>query len=52
VSYAGNDTAATALINGMLIITGDQPFSPNSLNMSGATGGIEAGYNWQFDRTW
>jgi outer membrane immunogenic protein len=50
-SYAGNDPAATVLVTGALG-TGGQPISSNSFGMSGVTGGIEAGYNWQIDRSW
>jgi outer membrane immunogenic protein len=52
VSYAGNDPAANSLVGGLLPTTGDQPLFPDTFNMSGVTGGFEAGYNWQVDRAW
>jgi outer membrane immunogenic protein len=51
VSYAANDPAAAVLVNGTLG-TGGQPISSNNFNMSGVTGGVETGYNWQIDRSW
>ena len=52
VTYTGNDPAAAALLAGTIGTPGEQPLSPNSFSMSGVTGGIAAGYNWQLDRRW
>jgi outer membrane immunogenic protein len=52
VSYSPNDVAADLLVNGTLGVGGQQPFPVNSFNMSGVTGGLEAGYNWQVSPKW
>jgi outer membrane immunogenic protein len=52
VTYAGNDLAAATLINGGLAIGGVQPVASHGVSLSGVTGGIEAGYNWQIGRNW
>jgi outer membrane immunogenic protein len=55
LSYVGNDPTAQVLVNGISSITGfvgQQPLIPNSFKMSGVTGGLEAGYNWQVDPKW
>ncbi|HZT27939.1 MAG TPA: outer membrane beta-barrel protein [Pseudolabrys sp.] len=51
VTYTANDPIAALLVNGTLTGTG-QPFAPNKFDMSGVVGGIELGYNWQFNRNW
>jgi outer membrane immunogenic protein len=55
LSYVANDPAAQVLVQGNSAITGfsgQQPLFPNSFKMSGVTGGVEAGYNWQVDPKW
>ncbi|WP_192859575.1 outer membrane protein [Bradyrhizobium sp. DOA9] len=52
VTYAANDGAAAAVVSGGFVFAGTQPISPNSFNMSGVVGGIDAGYNWQIQRGW
>jgi outer membrane immunogenic protein len=52
LSYVGNDPAAQVQVNGGAGLTGQQPVFANSFKMSGVTGGIEAGYNWQVDPKW
>jgi outer membrane immunogenic protein len=52
-TYAANDPTTPFLLSGTLPgIVGEQPLFPNSFNMSGVTGGIDAGYNWQVGRSW
>ncbi|MDA9507799.1 hypothetical protein XI09_24825 [Bradyrhizobium sp. CCBAU 11386] len=45
VNYAANDPAAALLLGGSFPTPGNQAISPNSFNMSGVVGGIDAGYN-------
>jgi outer membrane immunogenic protein len=52
VNYTANDLAAATLLGGLIGFPGEQPVAPNSFSMSGITGGIEAGYNWQLGRSW
>ncbi|MCS3725309.1 outer membrane protein [Bradyrhizobium betae] len=52
VTYVGNDPIATLLVNGGLGAVGEQPFASHRVNISGVTGGLEAGYNLQIDRSW
>jgi outer membrane immunogenic protein len=52
VSYTPNDPLSALLISGTGGVTGEQPIFPNSFGMSGITGGLAAGYNWQFNRAW
>src|SRR5215471_12525897 len=52
VSYTPNDPLAAVLIAGTGGVLGEQPIFPNSFSMSGPTGGVAAGYNWQFNRAW
>jgi outer membrane immunogenic protein len=49
-SFIPNDPAVAEILNGTFA-AGGQPLPPNSFNMSGVTGGIEIGYNWQVDRS-
>ena len=48
VNYAPNDPAAAGLF---LPGSGAEP-AATSFNSSGALGGVQLGYNWQFARTW
>ncbi|MBA2398299.1 MAG: porin family protein [Bradyrhizobium sp.] len=51
--YIGNDPASTLLIDGTIPgATGEQPVLPHGYRTSGATGGVEAGYNWQVSPNW
>lgn len=52
VTYTANDPGAALLVNAGFGLPAQQPLFPNSFNMRGAVGGIEAGYNWQLDRRW
>lgn len=56
VGYAGNDLAGQALITGADPITGApiavEPVRPHGFNMSGVTGGVTLGYNWQASPVW
>jgi outer membrane immunogenic protein len=52
LSYVGNDPPAQIQVNGSADLTGQQPLFANSFKMSGVTGGLEAGYNWQVDPKW
>lgn len=52
VNYAANDPAAAVVLSGGFGFTGSQAISPNSFNMSGVVGGVDAGYNWQIQRSW
>jgi len=45
VDYSANDP-----LSGSLIIGGGLP--PQSFDTSGALGGLQIGYNWQFNRNW
>jgi outer membrane immunogenic protein len=47
-----NDPVAAVLLSGAFAFPGDQPVASNRFNISGLTGGIEIGYNWQVDRSW
>src|SRR5438128_9763831 len=47
VTYAANDPTAAEAVNGTNGLPGEQPFAAHGLNLSGVTGGVEAGYNWQ-----
>lgn len=52
-NYTGNDPAAVGQLTASVVpLVGEQAVFPNTLGMSGVTGGIEAGYNWQIDRKW
>jgi outer membrane immunogenic protein len=52
VNYLANDPAAAALVSGGIGFAGEQPLFPNKFNMRGLTGGVDAGYNWQVNRSW
>jgi outer membrane immunogenic protein len=52
VGYTGDDPASTTFINGTVPFPGNQPVFPHSFGVSGVTGGIEAGYNWQVSPNW
>ncbi len=52
VTYAGDDPSSVALINGANGFVGQQGVPTHSFNMSGITGGVELGYNWQFAPSW
>ena len=52
VTYAGNDPLSALLVNGATALPGQQPVATHGSNLSGVTGGVGAGYNWQVDRTW
>lgn len=52
VNYTSNDPVAALLLSGGVGLPGEQPITSNSFNMSGVTGGFEAGYNWQLERNW
>ena len=53
LSYVGNDpTAQAVVLSGITGFPGQQPLFANSFRMSGVTGGLEAGYNWQVDPKW
>jgi outer membrane immunogenic protein len=45
VDYTGNDPASAVLTTNGVVI-------PQSFNTSGALGGLQLGYNWQFNRNW
>jgi outer membrane immunogenic protein len=49
--FTPNDPYAVLFLNGG-IGSGGQPVGPVSVNSNGALGGLQAGYSWQFDRTW
>jgi len=51
VGYTG-DPASALLLTGLLGLPGQQPVLPHSYHTSGATGGVEAGYNWQVSPNW
>jgi outer membrane immunogenic protein len=51
VTPTGNDHLASTLINGGTL-PGNQPVASPEFGLRGAFGGIEAGYNWQFGRSW
>jgi outer membrane immunogenic protein len=52
VSYSPNDPAAAAVFAGDGgLLPGAAPI-PNSYKVSGAIGGFQLGYNWQFNRNW
>jgi outer membrane immunogenic protein len=53
VGYTGDPAAAILLTaNPILGLPGQQPVSPLGFRASGATGGVEAGYNWQVSPNW
>lgn len=52
ISYTPNDPVAASLLGGLFPVPGQTAFSANTLDMRGATGGLEAGYNWQVGRAW
>jgi outer membrane immunogenic protein len=52
VNYVANDPPAAQLLSGTLVLTGTQAISPNGFDMRGVVGGIDAGYNWQVQRSW
>jgi outer membrane immunogenic protein len=52
VSYSPNDPAAVVLFTGAGGFTNSSAPIPNSYNVSGAIGGFQLGYNWQFNRNW
>ena len=52
VSYTANDPAAASLIDATLPVPGQQRVLPHGYRASGATGGVEAGYNWQVSPKW
>jgi outer membrane immunogenic protein len=52
VNYTPNDPLAALIVNGTAGFPGQQPFAAHGLNLSGVTGGVEAGYNWQVNSAW
>jgi outer membrane immunogenic protein len=52
LSYSPNDGPAAVLVYGQFGLAGEQPFAANSFKMSGVTGGLEGGYNWQINPNW
>jgi outer membrane immunogenic protein len=49
VNYSANDPAAAVLLSGTFGFTGEQPVATGyRISQSGAVGGVEAGYNWQW----
>jgi outer membrane immunogenic protein len=49
VNYSANDPLAAELLNGGLGVPGNQPLASGyRISQSGAVGGFEAGYNWQW----
>jgi outer membrane immunogenic protein len=51
VTPTGNDRLSSSIINGGTL-PGNQPVASPVFGLRGAFGGIEAGYNWQFGRSW
>src|SRR6201999_1583955 len=52
-SWTGNDPISIAVATGTNGTAGNQPLaSPYNVNRNGVVGGIEFGYNWQFDPHW
>jgi outer membrane immunogenic protein len=52
IDRSPNDAAAGLLLNGTLGALGMQPISAHDARISGVTGGIELGYNWQIAPRW
>ena len=53
VGYTGDPAAAVLLTPDPIFgLPGQQPVLPHSYHTSGATGGVEAGYNWQVSPNW
>ncbi len=52
VTYTPNDPLAALIVNGTALLPGEQPFAAHGVNLSGVTGGVEAGYNWQVNGAW
>ncbi len=53
VGYTGDPAAALLLIpDPIIVLPGQQPVLPHGFRGSGATGGLEAGYNWQVSPNW
>jgi outer membrane immunogenic protein len=48
VDYTPNDSAATQ----MFVPAGGGPPGPVSFDSSGVVGGVQLGYNWQFNQSW
>jgi outer membrane immunogenic protein len=53
VSYAANDLATAAVVNGTVFLPGEQPLvSAYRLRQTGPVGGLAAGYNWHVGASW
>lgn len=50
--YAWEDPSVSYTPNNAVIAGGGSSYPVGSWNNSGALGGLQAGYNWQFDRNW
>ena len=49
VTFSPNDPFMAAIFAGTVGISGNQPLATSlDFNIKGATGGLQAGYNWQF----
>ena len=52
VTYAGNDIPSANRINGISTLPGSRPVASHGVDVSGVTGGLTAGYNWQISPNW
>lgn len=50
--YGWEDPSVSYTPNNAVIAGGGSSYPTGSWNNSGALGGLQAGYNWQFDRRW
>jgi len=50
--FAANDSASAFLFGIILPAAGGNPAPPTSFKSSGVLGGVQLGYNWQFNSTW
>ena len=52
VAYFSNDIGADAFLLNTAINNGGNLAPPSSFDSSGVVGGLQVGYNWQFNRNW
>ena len=52
VTFAGNDPTTICILNANCGTVGSTAAGPVTYNLKGMTGGIQGGYNWQFDPRW
>jgi outer membrane immunogenic protein len=52
VGYTANDPASTPPIIGTAGFVGETPFATHKFSPDGVVGGLQLGYNWQFEHRW